>query len=487
MAAVQQIDPRSELDALFPSPSSPPNVHSPSRYPGASPEAVAALTHALKENHMKHHIYFNHKGFHNHIADRVLALYAMGASGSLIEKVYKHDSAYQRPAVEPPEAITEENFIEHLGDENFYSAYKTFFSKVVRDRGLSTTLEEYIFSKKYNFIEGLDASAQPVMLARFLGVLFHAFIHVGYGAEFGIPGMVAGGLALASVHPYEFLPSYLFEPSGTTAVKETTSRLASLFLNTKTSTAPSQLEEPPKNHAFSILAKIMQDSKFTKEIKDFNSLMSEHGDTIWRYAEQWTIDPSQPGEIERKMEECIWTGTILYSIGGWNKESSLTADFAFMHFVTSSLFLPSLLPYLPQNSQVILLRGYFASTLGWWIARGFPRLDIQGFLSATSHILSEVKVANPFLDIIQSVIMHPDEHMPKIQRAFAHFSSLYGTRPKGYFMDTELEGAEALDGSLFLRAARLTEEYMSEGTRLTEEDMIKGIRAWSFEGFPARD
>jgi hypothetical protein len=133
---------------------------------------------------------------------------------------------------------------------------------------------------------------------------------------------------LASVHPYEFLPSYLFEPSGTTAVKETTSRLASLFLNTKTSTAPSQLEEPPKNHAFSILAKIMQDSKFTKEIKDFNSLMSEHGDTIWRYAEQWTIDLSQPGEIERKMEECIWTGTILYSIGGWNKESSLTADFA---------------------------------------------------------------------------------------------------------------------------------------------------------------
>jgi hypothetical protein len=47
----------------------------------------------------------------------MLALYAMGASGSLIEKVYKHDSAYQRPAVEPPEAITEENFIEHLGDE----------------------------------------------------------------------------------------------------------------------------------------------------------------------------------------------------------------------------------------------------------------------------------------------------------------------------------------------------------------------------------
>jgi hypothetical protein len=31
------------------------------------------------------------------------------------------------------------------------------------------------------------------MMARFLGALFHAFIHVGYGLEFGIPGLVAEG------------------------------------------------------------------------------------------------------------------------------------------------------------------------------------------------------------------------------------------------------------------------------------------------------
>lgn len=479
MAAVQQTYPSSELDALFPFPSSPPNVLSPSRYPGASPETVAALTYVLKENHTKYHIYFNYKRFHNHITHRALALYVMGASGSLIEQFYKEDSSYQRPAIEPPEAVTEENFIEHLGDDNFYAAYLTFFRKVIEKRGLSAILEEYIFSKRYNFIEGRDASAQPVMLARFLGALFHAFIHVGYGAEFGIPGMVVEGLAMASVHEYEFLPSYLFEPNGTTAVEEATTRLASLVLNTKkTSTAPPELEQSPKHHAFSILAKIMQDSKFApkeikKHFKNFDGLMSEHGDTIWRYAEQWTIDLSKPGEIERKTEECIWTSTILYSIGGWSKDRSFTADFFFMHLVTSSLFLPSLLPYLPQDLQVILLRGYFASTLGWWITRGFPRLDIRGFLSATSHLSSEIKVANPFLDIIQSVITHPNEHMPKIQRAFAHFSSLYGARPKGYFKDTGLEGAEVLDGSLFLWAARLTEEYMIEGTR-----------PWSQEGFP---
>ncbi|KAG2073377.1 hypothetical protein BDR04DRAFT_1072712 [Suillus decipiens] len=469
MAAAQQTYTGSELDALFPSPSFPPNVLAPSRYPGTSPETVATLTHVLKDNHTRYHIFFNKQGFHNHITHRALALYAMGANGSLIEQFYKKDGSLQRPPVEPPEAITEENFFEHLGDENFYTAYRSFFGKAFRERGLSATLEEYIFSKKYNFIEGRDASAQPVMLARFLGGVFHGLIHVGYGAEMGIPGMVVEGLALTSMHGYDFLPSHLFEPSGTTAVEEATTRLASLFLNTKTSTAPSQIEQPTKNHAFSILAKIKQDSKFApKEIKkyfkNFGGLMSDHGDTIWRYAEQWTIDPSQPGEIERKMEECIWTCTVVYGIGGWNKDRGFTADFFYMHLVTSSLFLPSVLPYLSQKSQVILLRAYFAWTLGWWITFGFPDLDIPGFLSANSHLSSETKVPNPFLDIVQSAIVHPNDHMSKIQRAFAHFSAIYGARPKGYGKDTGLEGAEALDGSLFFLVAKLTDEYMDGGT-----------------------
>ncbi|KAG1824291.1 hypothetical protein EV424DRAFT_1538150 [Suillus variegatus] len=459
MAAVQQTDPGSELDALFPSPSSPPNIFSPPRYPGASPEAAVALSGVLKDNYTKYHIFFNYQQFHNHVTHRALALFAMGASGPLIEELYKQDSAIQRPAVRSPEAITEENFIEHIGDENsidflsaFTPAYKSFFIKIIEEKSLSAMLEEYIFSKKYNFIEGQDASAQPVMLARFFGGFLHAFIHVGYGAEFGIPGMIVEGeerLALTSVHGRDFLPSDLFEHSDTTAVEEPTTRLPSLVLNTKASTAPSQVAQPRKNHAFSILAKIMQDPKFTpkvikKHFRNFDGLMSEHGDIIWQYAEQWTIDPSQPGEIERKMEECIWISSILYTIGGWNKDGSFTADFVCMHFVTSSLFLPSLLAYLPINSQVLLLRGYFATILGLYITRGFPRLDIQ-----------ENKVDNSFLDIVESGIMHPNDHVPKIQRAFAHFSSLYGARPKGYFKDTELEGAEALDGSLFLLGCKI--------------------------------
>jgi len=475
MTAVKQTCHPTELDVLFPTPSLPPTVLCPQRFPGTSPEAVEALIHVLKDNHIKYHIFFNELRFHNHVTHRALALYATGASGALIEHFYKQDASHQRPAIEPPEAITEENFIGHLGDDKYYAAYITFFMKSIDTKGVSATLEDYIFSEKYNLVEGRDASTQPVMLIRVVLGLIHPLIHLGYGTEFGMPGMVAEGLAMASVqdsHRLKFLPPSIFERGSTTAVQEITARLASLLLNRKTPIAPSQPDELQKNHAFSILAKIIHDPRFApnemeKYIDDLDGLLAVHGADIWRYAEQWTIDLSQPGEIDRKMEECIWTNTIIYAIGGWSKEKGFTADFNFMHLVTSSLFLSSVLSYLSQDSQVILLRAYFTTSLGWFISRCGPRLDIEGFLEATTlHPSSEGEVtsrANPFLDIVQSGITHRDDHMLKIQRAFAHFSSVYGARPKGYFMGTELEGAEALDGSLFFRAARLTDQYMNRG------------------------
>lgn len=74
-------------------------------------------------------------------------------------------------------------------------------------------------------------------------------------------------------------------------------------------------------------------------------------------------------------------------------------------------------------------------------------------------------------------MMHLSEHHPKIQRAFPHFSTIYGIRPKGYFAETELDGAEELDGSLFVRAAVLTADYMG-WAREGEE-----AGNWSYEGF----
>ena len=146
--------------------------------------------------------------FLSHIPHHHLAIWALGANDTLIDAAYKHDIPIQRPAIEPTVPVTETNFVDHLGDEKyvsrsfvfvahiynhfyrFYSAYLDFFKNQVAEKGTPRVLEEWVFSREVNISSG---EKQPKMLARLLDALVHSMIHLGYGLEFGLPGMVIEG------------------------------------------------------------------------------------------------------------------------------------------------------------------------------------------------------------------------------------------------------------------------------------------------------
>jgi len=52
-----------------------------------------------------------------------------------------------------------------------------------------------------------------------------------------------------------------------------------------------------------------------------------HGDLILKYADQWSLDTSDPKNLERKIEELIWMNAVIYSVGGWSKADGFKADF----------------------------------------------------------------------------------------------------------------------------------------------------------------
>lgn len=164
-----------------------------------------------------------------------------------------------------------------------------------------------------------------------------------------------------------------------------------------------------------------------------------------------------------------------------------------MHLVTSSLFLPSFLVYLTSEAQRMLLRSFFAFVLGFWISQGRTKLDIAAFYDGTSAtppipgpkphpqdktLAKDNLFPNAWYPLLQSTVMHPNEHLLKLVRALAHYSTLYGAFPKGRFSGEELRGAELLDGTLFLRAAWLSLEktgWLREG--------VKDKVYWDFDGF----
>lgn len=258
------------------------------------------------------------------------------------------------------------------------------------------------------------------------------------------------------------------------------------------------------------------------EEKDLWTFITSLGETFRTYAETWAFDVADKEDVAKAVEELAWLNAIIYGVGG-DGEKAFNADFFLMHLVTSSIFLPSLLTSLYQNSraQALLLRSYFAASLALYVGRGRPNIDIAKFYSDTSLFLpssgqdvvpgpqpspfkhtlpdrksAEARTPNPWLSIVQTTLVHPNEHLCKAQRSLAHFSSLYGLRGRGWFAslrgqqansdlgtDDKLEDAERslgfgeLDGTLFLRVAMLTANrlgWMREGE--SEE-------GWDTKGF----
>lgn len=77
----------------------------------------------------------------------------------------------------------------HIGFR-YYDAYLEYFHRVVFELGFPTTLQEYIFSRDANYPE---TGAPRRMVNRLLARSFNPMISLGYGLEFGIPGLVAEG------------------------------------------------------------------------------------------------------------------------------------------------------------------------------------------------------------------------------------------------------------------------------------------------------
>ncbi|KAG6334573.1 hypothetical protein ID866_4510 [Astraeus odoratus] len=503
-AATLTVPPKSSaFNQLFYDPAPPPSLICPQRWAGIDPESTEMLVRTLVHNHVTWHIFFNYQEFHNHASHHLLAIWAMGACGPIIEATYAQHWEYQRPVFESPGRITHSNFYEHLGDETYYSAYLAFFSSELLTKGISECLEEYLLSVAVNFAHpGDDDKEQPSMLSRFVAGVVHPFIHVGYGTEFGLLGISAEGLAMTAVHPPVpgLLDRLWFQDVMSKPDNESNSR-----------------------SALTILSLVACDTRFSnvKEVESgalFSTAVKEYGSMIREYVETWKFDVTSNTGVADAVEELSWVTSVIYGVSGHISNQRFNADFFLMHLLTSSLFLPSLLSQTSKfSSRRALLLTYFTTSLVLYVARGRPKLDVRAFYQGTEHLLHNVPGAstspaagtlpepssghaqtpNTWLPLIQSTLVHPNEHLCKAQRALAHYSSLYGTRRKGWTtglsmpegrttspaevaMEEKVEskvGMKDLDGTLFLRIAMLTQNraaWMREGER-------EG--GWDFHGF----
>lgn len=217
-----------------------------------------------------------------------------------------------------------------------------------------------------------------------------------------------------------------------------------------------------------------------------------------------------------------------------------------MHLVTSSLFIPSVCAYVSATSQARFLQTYLTVSLALYVFRGCPDLDIVGFQTmkelhpvgpqphpskGTLPSPDSQKSLNPdpWLPIIQTSVVHPDEHVPKTQRSLSNWAAVFGTRRfhfakkhglakavsgtgndlpsieggaasaglgMGWGMKgtqigrtlggqesipLDLAGANSLDGTVFLKVAEITAERLGRVREGEEAEF------WDFKGFFGKD
>ncbi|KAH8984551.1 hypothetical protein EDB86DRAFT_3084442 [Lactarius hatsudake] len=510
------------LDKFF---STPTSTGAPG-LPGPTHVSTQAVLEVLRHDFKNHPPFVNHVKFHNHASHHILAVYALGASPELIRDVYKTHLPVLQPTVVSPVPITQENFVEHLGDERYYDGYLAFFTEYLQSHSPTEALERFIFSPEYNFRSDLAAAdghdseerEQPQMLNRFLAGLIHPFIHVAYGLEFGIIGQVVEGLAQAA------------QQTPTPILANLAHSLEIAGFGTSPSTSA-----PEKRPTFAFHRRI-RDAAFSVELPSdpllqYGAVVKSIGGAIYDLVREWTEEwlegvgarggAGAEARLRGMVEEVVWGNVIWYGVGGWASRGTsgrgMNADFFNAHLVTSALFLPKLIlkeessgsstPGLSFASRLLLLQSYLAVSAAWYVRRGCHAVPIADFYAATDAQLFAPAGATAGADwrqapgsawprVIESGVRFPDEHAPKIARALVDFATRWGTRPPGYFSAfaatgeekartggraPALESIERLDGTLFVRVAGLTFD------RLGWVDECEKAGHWDRDGFPVLD
>lgn len=401
----------------------------------------------------------------------LLAAYSLGASKEKIQEIFDEHAKDQRPI--PPSIckITRDNYKDYLGKAEAYTSFLHFYENEIERYGPVDTVRRFVWSGD--------------MLARTVGGAYHPLIHIGYGLEFDIHGIIAEGLAMASCTEERFVPvtpnlpglqysslipvqAQVYAENATSSARGLASsivdqlseqisttlgmseKIFSRSVKPDTSDIPEYLKE---NTLFPIFKQIRKDPVFDNMFKpsDNNKLdiffqNKEAVDRIKHYVGQWPIDNSTK-DIQKKFKDLHTLCAIALGSSGIRKEhpGTLKLDFFLMHALTSSEFLHQYIGRVALTESVSLLHAHLAVTLIYYVTAGRPDFNIDGLLNYKSpnHSASN---NNPWFAVLDKSLSCKEAHVIKVVRSCAVAQVLYGPQENTKLDHIWLQVAEmALD------------------------------------------
>ncbi|ORY98912.1 hypothetical protein BCR43DRAFT_471384 [Syncephalastrum racemosum] len=410
--------------------------------PGISPASRKLAEDLLLKNHREHNIFFNEKGFHNHLTHHFLAAYSWGASPQRLQQIYDSHASYQRQM--PPllkHELTRSNFQSDLGKREAYASYLRLFSNEIENNGMIPTIRRYVFSGD--------------MLSRTLGGAFHPIIHLGYAVEFDLPGLAAEGLAMATCTEARFsqipklqsaqdykIPAPAANAASTARdmMSQVTNEFASRvgFGNKDEKPKPIEkddvgfdLQKALESNPILKLANAIREDKELDGIVTYDNpnkfdatIQSEVATKkVKEAAGKWTIQEN-PAGVQQGLKD-LYTAAMMMLGASGIRGGDIKFDFFLMHALTSIHAIHTLLPHLTPREGVLLLQGHAIATLTYFISRGRPQLRVDEVLNYRQEE-KEASLENPWFDIFDRSIRAEEPHTIKVARACALGQIIYG-------------------------------------------------------------
>lgn len=402
----------------------------------------------------------------------------MGASKERLQEIFDHHASYQRPIPVSIGPITRESFKEHLSNPDAYTSFLELFNIEIKKNGMVDTVRRWVWSGD--------------LLARTVGGALHPLIHIGYGLEFEIPGIVAEGLAMMACTESFYLPivgmqpelntSAVFPVSAQSAAENATSsargyitQLATQLTSQlsmldgsnkpkddKTRSAASEQAEPSvdtsgvpflkDNPLIAAAVGIKNDKTFdglvSFDTKDKSQVVMKSqaaADKIKSYVGQWEIEESTKG-VQKAFRQLHAFALVAYAAAAFKTNtpgSEFKLDFFLMHALTSSEFVHQYISKVSPSEAASLMRSHLSVCIVYYITSGRPGLNVDALLGYNSPNRNNSS-SNHWLDVFNRALKAEEVHVIKAVRSCAVGQILYGPS----------EGEEL--NSMWLKAAEMT-------------------------------
>ncbi|KAL9030567.1 MAG: hypothetical protein Q9196_001328 [Gyalolechia fulgens] len=261
--------------------------------------------------------------------------YLLGAGPDHLNNIYEAESKGLEPWHDSPGELSSYDWRDHLGNPKYQRAYLDFFEDelVLNGYDWHKVLDEYLLKGKEPLINNLISG------------LGHPLIHLGYAYELSSRELAMESLTMAA-SSYNYMHKYLDNPSYTKPSATST------------------------HSPFEILCRVQNDSRFDglfthQGFDNLEPLFEKREDDVLEYWNSWQIsDPTKEFQASQMAAAALLVAT--------HKPGGKPYDFFIVHLLTTSHAVRILLPLLPTDIHVPLVRQWWLLTLAVYIAQLRP-------------------------------------------------------------------------------------------------------------------